>query len=699
MSENEEIVGSALDARDTHLRFLAAMERVDRAIRLAPDLERLLSDLLDTALDIFDCDRAWLLHPCDPGASSWRVPMERNRPEWPGALVLAVGDIPMRPDAAEVFRAALEAGGPVRYDPESGELPEDALRFDVQSQVTLAVHPKVGKPWLLGLHVCHEPRIWTGESLRIFHEFGRRMADGLSSALTLRDLRESEARFRTLVEHAPEAIVVLDMDRGRFADANPNAVALFGHDAEQLLQLGLLDISSGTQDGADTLDDMERHIREAMGGEAPVFEWIFADATGQHIPCEVRLVRLVAGDRHLIRGSITDIRERKQLEAQLRQAQKMEALGMLAGGIAHDFNNLLVAIIGHGEMLASGLEPTSGLAHHAGAIAEAGSRAAQLVGQLLAFSRKQVLAPKTLDLNGVVADTASLLRRLLGEVVELDIELAERPVVIRADRGQLEQVIVNLATNARDAMEGGGRLTVATSCRAADGAGSHLSCESGRLAVLEVADTGTGIDPEVLDRIFEPFFTTKDLDRGTGLGLSTVYGIVKQSGGEVLVSSDPGTGTRFEVLLPATGGRPAPRVSDDRKAEVMGGDETILVVEDDPHVAAVVTEVLTRYGYTIHQASDGEQALELVERMGARSIDLLFTDVVMPKMGGPELALVLRAERPGLRVMYCSGYADESLHDGSAPDPAVGYLQKPFPSEGLARAVRELLDREVATDR
>jgi len=669
------------------------MERVDRAIRLAPDLDQLLPDALDTALDIFECDRAWLIYPCDPGSPSWRVPMERTRPEWPGALALAVGDIPTVPDTAEAFTQALEAGGPVRYDPEALELPADATRFDVQSQVTVAVHPKVGKPWLLGLHICREPRIWTGSSLRIFQEFGRRMADALTSALTLRDLRESEARFRTLVEHAPEAIVVLDVELGRFVDANPNAVALFGHDREALLQLGPADISAGGGDEPtpSTLADV---VQRAVSGEAPVFEWTFVDAAGMPIPCEVRLVRLVAGDRQLIRGSITDIRERKQLEAQLRQAQKMEALGMLAGGVAHDFNNLLVAIIGHGEMLAAGLGPESGLAHHAGAIAEAGSRAAQLVSQLLAFSRKQVLAPRIIDLNQVMNDTASLLRRLLGETVELQLDLFSDPVVIQADVTQIEQVVVNLATNARDAMPGGGTLTIATSCRPAKDVSDRATCAAGRVAVLEVGDSGTGIEPEVLERIFEPFFTTKELDRGTGLGLSTVYGIVKQSGGELRVTSTPGQGSTFSVLLPAAEGEIDPRVSEDGESEVVGGGETILVVEDDPHVAAVVTQVLRRYGYVIHQASDGEDALRRVHELGDEHIDLLMTDVVMPRMGGAELAVVLRATQPGLRILYCSGYADDALHRESAGDPLVAHLQKPFPSERLARAVRELLDRD-----
>jgi nitrogen-specific signal transduction histidine kinase/CheY-like chemotaxis protein len=386
-----------------------------------------------------------------------------------------------------------------------------------------------------------------------------------------------------------------------------------------------------------------------------------------------------------------DVTEKNSLEAQLLQAQKMECVGRLAGGVAHDFNNLLGVITGYGELLRRRVGADPRLRKYVDDILKAAARASELTRQLLAFSRKQVLQPKILDLNAVVGDLERMLRRLIGEDVQLATVLEDQLGPVRADPGQMEQVLMNLAVNARDAMSKGGRLTIETAnVTLDDGYCRHEPGVSpGRYAMLAVRDTGHGMAPEVRARVFEPFFTTKEAGKGTGLGLATVHGIVKQSGGHVSVESEPGHGTTFRIYLPRTDAdgdeappAPAPRA-------LPGGTETILVVEDEQSVREIVRESLEASGYRLLEAANGAKALEIAER---QAIDLLVTDVVMPGFGGRELVERLRARRPELRALYMSGYTDDAVVRHGVMAEAVSFLQKPFTVEGLARKVREVLD-------
>jgi PAS domain S-box-containing protein len=399
-------------------------------------------------------------------------------------------------------------------------------------------------------------------------------------------------------------------------------------------------------------------------------------------------------DGHLVRvwGTQRDVSEQRHLEEQFRQAQKMEAVGQLAGGIAHDFNNLLTAILGNTQLLLRDLPPGDSKRGDVEEIRKASERAASLTRQLLAYSRRQMLQPEVLDLNGVVAEMDKMLRRLIGEHITLLTAPAPDLGKVRADPNQIEQVLVNLAVNARDAMPEGGKLTIETSNVELDDAfaQSHLGAVAGPYSMIAVTDTGTGMDATVRAHLFEPFFTTKDVGKGTGLGLATVYGIVKQSGGYISVYSEPGHGSSFKIYLPrlaTTMSTPPSPV----KGGAERGTETVLVVEDEPAVLSLSQRALEAQGYVVIAASDATTALRLVERHGG-TIHLLLTDVVMPGMSGRELADQLAARRRGIRVLYMSGYPGDAVVQHGELPPGSAFLQKPFSPDGLARKVRDVLD-------
>ncbi|VTR92979.1 multi-sensor hybrid histidine kinase : Multi-sensor hybrid histidine kinase OS=Spirochaeta smaragdinae (strain DSM 11293 / JCM 15392 / SEBR 4228) GN=Spirs_1827 PE=4 SV=1: Response_reg: PAS_4: HisKA: HATPase_c: Response_reg [Gemmata massiliana] len=387
-----------------------------------------------------------------------------------------------------------------------------------------------------------------------------------------------------------------------------------------------------------------------------------------------------------------DVTERKRLEEHLRQAQKMEAVGRLAGGIAHDFNNIMTVIGGFSELILSGILPPSEVREHLQEVKAASERAAALTRQILAFSRKQILLPCALNLNAVMRDTAGMVRRLIGSHIEFTTEADPLLGPVTADPTQITQVLMNLALNARDAMPRGGRLTVRTSDLRLDeeAAPPIPGLKPGRYAVLEMTDTGSGMTEEVKNKIFEPFFTTKG-SHGTGLGLSTVYGIVRQSEGDIEVASAPGRGTTFRVYLPVSEPLPDPRAAEGGRPSDRG-TETILVTDDDAGVRRVITMLLAQKGYVVIDASSGPEALELA-RAHAGPIHMLLTDVVMPGMSGGELAQAVVPVRPGIKVMFVSGYTEDALVERGLAESTAAFLHKPFTAEVLTRLVREVLDR------
>jgi len=487
----------------------------------------------------------------------------------------------------------------------------------------------------------------------------------------------SGARYRTLIESAPEAIVVLDVATGHFVDCNQKACEMFGATVTDLRSLGLIDISPPAQpDGRVSGTAALGYLGEAIAGGRPVFEWTHQTLAGREFPCEVTLVRLPDSERTLIRGSIIDITRRQQLEEQLRQSQKMEAVGRLAGGVAHDFNNLLTVITLSSHMLLDMLK-TGTPAELVKDISDAAERASGLTRQLLTFGRKDVLAPKVLDINAAVREAESMLRRLIGEDVLLVVELDPHAWPVTIDPGHLGQVLMNLSVNARDAMPRGGTLVIRT---------ANVEDQ----VCLRVLDSGIGMPPEVLARVFEPFFTSKGVGKGTGLGLAVVHGIVDQSGGRIEVESEPGRGTAFSIYLPKSSlGQPAPADATTQAART--GHASILLVEDEASLRQLAAQALRARGFTVLLASDGAEALRVLDAY-AQTLDLLVTDVVMPNMDGRELADRLRARIPGLRVLFLSGYMDDALLRRGVFEAHETLLQKPFTPSVLAQRVCDVLD-------
>ncbi len=506
-------------------------------------------------------------------------------------------------------------------------------------------------------------------------------------------LRQSEAHFRSLVENAPYGIYRSTTD-GRLLAVNPALVKLLGYGSED--ELLVADLATQIYH-----DPAERDRLIAEQGQRPWIQevearWKRKDGSPVRVRLSGRTVVNERGQMDGFEGFVEDVTAKELLEQQLRQAQKMEAVGRLAGGVAHDFNNLLTVILGSADMLLSELGSNDPHGAEASAIKRAATRAAALTHQLLAFSRRQALAPKVLDVNVVVADAAKLLRRLIGEDIELATISRAGAGRVRVDPSQLEQVLMNLVVNARDAMPEGGNITIETDVVELDSqyASTRPAVVPGRYVMVAVSDTGVGMDRETQTHLFEPFFTTKELGKGTGLGLATVYGIVKQSGGYIWVYSEPGQGATFKIYLPVVAEPAAAPTEDERVPSRLDGSETILLVEDEETVRALALRVLARRGYTLLEAADGEEALRKAsEHLGP--IHLLMTDVIMPRMTGRELARHLTEARAELKVLYASGYTDDAVFRHGVLEPGTAFLQKPFTPDALARTVREVIDGPV----
>ncbi len=503
-------------------------------------------------------------------------------------------------------------------------------------------------------------------------------------------LRASEERYRGLFENANDVVFSIDLS-GRLTSLNRTGEAILGCVREEALGTEILGLVMPEQRKIVT-ELLER--RRAGDTAAKMYECEIRTPDARRVPLEVNSRLLEADGRPVgVQGIARDVSERKRLQAQLAQAQKMEAVGRLAAGIAHDFNNLLTVIIGYCDLVESA-DLDACAREGLGQIKDAGVQAASLTRQLLAFSRRQVLEPKVLDLNGVVTNIAKLIERLVGEDVNLRCTPAPDLGRVKADPVQIEQVILNLAANARDAMVSGGALSIETANVDLDEAYAvaHPGAAAGHYVMLSVSDTGTGIDAETQARIFDPFFTTKEKGKGTGLGLATVYGVVKQSGGHIRVYSELGHGTTFKIYLPRVDAPAEAFETRPAAAAVVGGTETILLVEDDASLRTLARKFLEQGGYTVLEAPSGYAALESARLYSGR-IQLLLTDVVLPGMNGPALADQLSRLVPGVKVLYVSGYTDDAITHHGVLEPGVNFLAKPYTQSGLARKVRELLDR------
>jgi two-component system cell cycle sensor histidine kinase/response regulator CckA len=496
-------------------------------------------------------------------------------------------------------------------------------------------------------------------------------------------LSESAERYRKLTDATFDAIVVTQ--DGILKEMNAGYTAMFGYTVEELLGRPLTDLVA-----EESREEVERRYRKNIDGTYEVLgrrkdgKQLLLEATGRTYDIGGRPARITA---------LRDMTERRTLENQFRQAQKMEAVGRLAGGVAHDFNNLLTVIMSYTDMLSEGFSAKDPRADDLNEIRKAALTASSLTRQLLAFSRQQVIEPRVVNLNDIVATSQKMLQRLIGEDVELATTLTDEPVTVLIDPGQLEQVIMNLAVNARDAMPNGGKLTIETADPMMDAeyARDHWPSNPGKFAMLAVTDTGTGMDEGTRAQIFEPFFTTKETGQGTGLGLSTVYGIVKQSNGFIWVYSEPGFGTTFKIYLPLVD-EPAAKCGGSAKlSPAPTGTETVLLAEDAAAVRVAARQILERSGYTVLEAPTGKDALIIASKRQA-PIHLLLTDVVMPEMSGRELAEQFAEFRPASKVLYMSGYTNDAIVRHGILQPGIAYLQKPFSPDALARKVREVLD-------
>ena len=529
-----------------------------------------------------------------------------------------------------------------------------------------------------------------------------RNADGLPGKLVIvnRDvterkraeesLRRLETGFRSVVEDAPYGIYRAST-AGRFLQVNPALQKMLGYDSTD--ELLAKDLPSQVFRHAGEYQRLTELLARTEEIKDLEMEWRRKDSTPITVRCSGRRVNDERGTLAYLEAFAEDVTEKRILERQLRMAQKMEAIGRLSGGIAHDFNNLLGVIIGYSRVLKRELGANNPLAEHALEIEKAGQRAASLTKQLLAFSRQQVLTPAVLNLNTLASDMEKMLPQLLGEDIEVSLLLDPALGNVKADQSQIEQVIMNLAVNARDAMPMGGKLKIETSNVELDQAyvWSHPGSKVGSFVLLAVTDTGTGMDAATLTHIFEPFFTTKELGKGTGLGLATVYGIVKQSNGYIGMESVVGKGTSFQIYLPRHAGQP---VVDDLKTDSpdnLRGSETILLVEDSEPLRKLANTFLASRGFRVLSAESGEDALKVAERFGG-PFDLLLTDVIMPGINGRLLAENLLPRQPGMKVLYMSGYTDSFIAGHGVLDPGIHLLHKPFIEEVLIRKVREVLD-------
>lgn len=545
---------------------------------------------------------------------------------------------------------------------------------------------------LITVEITSHSLSWEGRPARLV------LAHDISDRLKAEQaLRRSEAKYRELFENANDVIYTHDLE-GNFTSLNGAGEAVTGYTEAEALQMNISQVVV-----PEFLERARKMIARKVEGSPPtIYETQIIAKDGRRVPLEINTRLIVEGGQPIgVQGIGRDISERlaaqdalRQSEEQLRQSQKLEAIGILAGGMAHDFNNMLTAINGYSDLILRKISEDDPIRRNVEEIRKAGERSAELTRQLLAFSRRQIMQPKVVDLNETIDETTSLLRRLIGEDITIEKKLADDLWRIEADPGQLAQVLMNLAINARDAMPNGGTLMIETSNILLDKeyASRHMAVAPGRYVMLAVSDTGVGMDEETTRRVFEPFFTTKSVGRGTGLGLSTVYGIVKQSGGNIWVYSEVGRGSVFKIYLPEAKSESRVEPLEDSQRELHIGSETILLVEDEPAVRGLAREILEACGYHVIEAADGVDAIEKFE--ATHHIDLLMTDVVMPRMGGRELSENILSKCPSAKVLFTSGYTDDAILRHGITDEGTNFLQKPFTFELLSSKVRSLLDSE-----
>jgi PAS domain S-box-containing protein len=665
-------------------RILDAVGEAHRGATTSDELVDLTLGLLADHLRVSRCACA---HAGSDGVS-WTIPRDVTR----GAASLAGRTFRTEDFFGESTMERLRAGEVIAFGDVVKELPTVApslVSLDVRALVLRGLSSDGELRAVVAIQDS-APRSWAAHDLAVIREAVDRCWSQLERRAAESKLQQSETLFRIAGRAARLGGLYIDVAEKR---------AVWSEELCAIHGLPPGTSPTGDESLAMCLPEYRELMRTRFDACArdgtPFDEEIEIEAaTGRRLWLRTMGVaeRGSNGAVERVLGAVQDITERKKLEEQFRQAQKMEAIGRLAGGIAHDFNNLLSVILSYATLLVRPLPPGDPLREGIGEIRRAGERAAELTRQLLAFSRHQILAPRVLDLNEVLRGLENMLQRIVGEDVELNFALSEALDQVLADPGQIEQVVMNLVVNSRDAMPSGGKVTIETRNQTLDAeyAALHVDVVPGPYVMFAVTDTGIGMDPTTRDRIFEPFFTTKDKDRGTGLGLSTVYGIVAQSGGHIWVYSEVGMGTTFKVYLPVATAADAAQAPESPRASNAPGAGTILVVEDQEQVRSVIRRVLVENGYDVLEAASGAEA-ERIAHEHAGEIQLMITDVVMPKMSGRDLAVRIARDRPATKILYVSGYTESSIVENGVLDAGIDFLPKPITPDALLRKVRDVL--------
>jgi len=695
------------------LGMIRAQARLPEILQvLCTQIEKQHSDLLCSVL-LLDADGTTLRNGASP-----RLPSEYSQ---------AVDGIQIGPCAGSCGTAAYRKQpvvvSDIATDPLWANFRQVALPHGLRACWSTPIASRDGK--ILGTFAIYyrEPRTPEAEHLQLIENATHLAGIAIEHDRAKAELRAAELRYRTLVERLPAITYIAELGAdGPWHYVSPQIETMLGFAPAEWLSDPMNWLNHIYPDDREVALAAERLFQETHELFQAEYRMCARDGRLLWFRDEGVLLHPTDGQGLLMQGVMYDITERKRLEDQLRHSQKMEAVGQLAGGVAHDFNNLLMLIQAHNEHLRDRLAVDDPARKDALEIENAVTRAASLTGQLLAFSRKQVLRPKVLDLNAVLANVSEMLHRLIGENIEVRIVPARSLGRVKTDPGQMEQVILNLAVNSRDAMPDGGSLTIETRNVELDenGSRSHDGAPAGKYVMLAVSDTGSGMDTETQAHIFEPFFTTKAPGKGTGLGLATVYGVVKHSDGWIWVDSEPGRGTTFKIHLPCVeesqveesgvddlrvgesrgleSGAEQPQVQKRPAGKISSapkGTETVLVVEDQDGIRDIVRESLRRNGYKVLIAVDGNEALQMASAY-SDPIHLLVTDLVMPNIGGRELAQRLMPLRPGMKVLFMSGYSEHSAFDDEEAEASPTILQKPFSLDALARNVRRVLDEPSA---
>jgi len=666
------------------LRETVAMNELIRAVAVTLDPDTILEKVADAARQQCQADEVTVMVPAE-NAKELCVKVTRGEG---GGAVLGERVSVEKGIAGWVARhgETLNLTGEVD-DPRFAPLNP---RAGIQSSISMPLTVGNKLVAVLNVNSTKSRRPFTIGQTKALSVLANVAAPALASAKLHRDVQEAETRYRSIFENAVEGMYQATPS-GRIVAANPALAHILGYESPGDLMASVTDVATlicvDPEGRARLLEELEQR-GVIKGIELQVYR---KDGKKIWVSAGARAIRDESGNCLRYEGGVEDVTERKQLEEQLLQSQKMEAIGTLAGGIAHDFNNLLTAIIGYSQLAGSRLREGEPLYKEIEEIRKAGTRAADLTGQLLAFSRKQVLQTKLINVNLIVTNISNMIRRVIGEDIELVCSLDSELRQITADPGRIEQVLMNLAVNARDAMPTGGKLIVETANTILDEDYARLRSDvtPGPHVMLAVSDTGCGMDAETQSHMFEPFFTTKDLGRGTGLGLSTVYGIVKQSGGDIWVYSEPGRGTTIKVYLPWAAVDAKEEYQELHQAAA-AGTETVLLVEDHLQVRILAAKVLRECGYEVLEASSGDEALTIAEEYDGK-IHLLLTDVVMPNMGGKELAEEIKRTRKDTKILFASGYTGDALLLHGVVEARAAFIQKPFTPDTLANKVRQVL--------